>query len=405
MVDMVTFRTCACHDCSIGNRGNMVAAYCARKDGCNRCNHKIGFHAAEYCEDNRKKNCESAPGSACGECLEHCYNEEYRRDYRKTDCGVADDFFNEAACVEIAFAADCGKCPRENKNENCGSHRLEAIGNAFCEFLVSNNLTWYVEDESEDECCECADYKALGCIAVCECCDEVCAAEEAACIKHTAHAEEDECRNRKDKVEDCSPGVGLYGYNVFVYRCLIGFFRLCHRTIVEICDCYEEHHQKCEKCVIVGWDCLDEEHKAVNHGIRWKLCAYCRCPAGNRSDDADWCCCCIDEVSKLCTGNLEFIDDRTHYCAYCEAVEIVVDEDESAEAYCGKHCAFSASDFVCCPLAVCTGCARLCEKGYHNAKQDEEDEDVGIPAVTIDFFAHKRKGCRYSIEDIEICIE
>ena len=69
---------------------------------------------------------------------------------------------------------------------------------------------------------------------------------------------------------------------------------------------------------------------------------------------------------------------RAHDGTDRQAVEIVVDENEDAEADGRKLCAFAGFDSRGCPGAECSRSACPVHELNHNAQDDQEHEDADI---------------------------
>ena len=75
------------------------------------------------------------------------------------------------------------------------------------------------------------------------------------------------------------------------------------------------------------------------------------------------------------------VGHRQHNGADCEAVEIVVNENQAAKRDRCKLRARTGLDFVRSPLAERSRTARLVHQADHNAQDHKENQDAYIPAI------------------------
>ena len=107
------------------------------------------------------------------------------------------------------------------------------------------------------------------------------------------------------------------------------FVILTHRLEVEVEENDAKHEEDGEEGVEVEWYSLAEQGQSVlasRHESR-----YCRCPTGDRGDDADGGCRGVDEISQLLLGHAIANGDRAHHRTHGEAVEVIIDEYQDAQ--------------------------------------------------------------------------
>ena len=73
-----------------------------------------------------------------------------------------------------------------------------------------------------------------------------------------------------------------------------------------------------------------------------------------------------------------FVGDGTHNAADCQAVEVVVDEDQAAKADRCELRAFSGFDFLGRPVAEGSAAAGAVHELDHDAQNDQEYQNAHV---------------------------
>ena len=71
------------------------------------------------------------------------------------------------------------------------------------------------------------------------------------------------------------------------------------------------------------------------------------------------------------------VGDRPHDRAYCEAVEVVIHEDQHTQDKGSQNGAHPGFDVLLRPAAESRGAAGGVDEGHHDAQQHQEQEDAG----------------------------
>ena len=128
VVNVVTLRTCRCHNRGIGDGGAVVAADSTRET-CGDTDELEGIAGLEYAEDDGNKDSEGTPaGSGCER--NKASNEE--NDSGK-ESGEGAGICHNALYELVASEKACGILKRvsEGKNEDRGNHCVEALGKSL----------------------------------------------------------------------------------------------------------------------------------------------------------------------------------------------------------------------------------------------------------------------------------
>ena len=153
-----------------------------------------------------------------------------------------------------------------------------------------------------------------------------------------------------------------------------------HRAEVAIHQAHADHHGEGEQSVKVIGDGVDEQGVGAA-AITLYDAGHSGGPGADRGNDADGSGRGVDDVGELCAGDLVAVSHRAHYVAHGEAVEVVIHEDQAAEADRGKLCRFAGLDRPERPFAVGDRAAGLEGQRADDAEQDREDHDAHVPAV------------------------
>ena len=188
---------------------------------------------------------------------------------------------------------------------------------------------------------------------------------------------------------------GLFGVHVAQFALLGAQFGLAHGAEVEVAQADHDHHDDGEQGVEVVGDGGHEGGKVAFKGAGgFQVAAHGGGPAGDGRDDADGGGGGVDDVGQLGAGDLVTVRHRAHDRAHGEAVEIIVDEDEGAQAAGGEHGHALALDALGGPVAVGTGTAGTRDGEHQRAQQGTEDDDVEI-----DLVHHGGEGDLHGLDD------
>ena len=375
----------------------MVAHDRAAEAGRDGDAHHLADLIREDVDDDRDQDAEGAPGGTRRKRDAAADQEQDGREQRAVVAAAHDGFHEIIAAERVGHA---GERPCKGEDQDGRDHRLKAFRNAVGELLEREHLAAEEEGEAEQQRNEGAEHKADGSIGICERIHEVrFAVEEAASIDHAADAGNDEDDHGEHQVYDLALVMVLF---IVIRRLAIGTrsrgkqvaaeFRVVlmelHGAEVEVHQRKGDHHGDGQQRIEVVRNGLKEHQEAVDaravrHGGRDR-----RRPGADRRDDAHRGCRCIDNIRELRAGYLVLIGHGQHHGADREAVEIVIDEDQAAERDRRKLCARAGLDLMRRPLAEGSGAARLVHQAYHNAQDDEEDQDAYVPSVAQLFRHH-----------------
>ena len=225
------------------------------------------------------------------------------------------------------------------------------------------------------------------------------AAPVAAAVEQGRHGEEDQAADGQEHVDEAALGAGaqfgLFGVHVAQFALLGAQFGLAHGAEVEVAQADHDHHDDGEQGVEVVGDGGHEGGKIAFKGAGgFQVAAHGGGPAGDGRDDADGGGGGVDDVGQLGAGDLVAVRHRAHDRAHGEAVEIIVDEDEGAQAAGGEHGHALALDAPGGPVAVGTGTAGTRDGEHQRAQQGTEDDDVEI-----DLVHHGGEGDLHGLDD------
>ena len=379
MVNVVAVCTCGCHDGGIGDGGAVVTAYSACETSGNTNEYKL-VAFGEYCENDRNENTEGTPGCTGGECENASDKEDNRGKERGKRCREAfhGGFYEGREAEKTGYILK--RC-RKGKNEDRGNHGDKALGKSLHSVFEGNETAKNEVSDDENECDKRAPRQTNGCVCVSESGYEVCTVKEAAAVKKTCDAGDNEHNNGDEKVEN----VNLFDING-------SFFCVCsiesgvvtvfsfdseftHFAVVKAEKCDGDNENECHKRIEVEGDRADEELD-TGIGFGFNVAGNSCCPRGNGRDHTNGSRGRVNDVRKLYAGNLMSVGYGAHNSANGKAVEIVVDEDENAKKECCECCADLGFDVGFCPTAECGGCACLINEGNDNTEDNEEEEDA-----------------------------
>ena len=151
-----------------------------------------------------------------------------------------------------------------------------------------------------------------------------------------------------------------------------------HGAVVEFHEGDGDDHDDGEQGIEVIGNGLYEQGKTVDG--HHNTCHSCR-PGRNGRDHTNGGGGRVDEVGKLCAGDVLAVGHGTHDAAYGETVEVVVHEDQHAQGKGGQLGTHTGLDVALGPGAEGTGAACLVDEGDDHAEQHEEDENTGVPGI------------------------
>ena len=383
MVDVVTLAAGGCHDGGIGDGGTMVTADSAGQTGGNGNHHQLT--AGEHAAHDGQQHTKGAPGGAGGESQAGADEEhDGRQEVCQMARGVTDEFSNKHGSAQLT--GDAGQCPSEGEDQHSGDHGLKAVSKGSGELLEGDDPPGQVQHSRENQCQNAAKNQAHRCIAVRKSIDKTLAFEETAGVDHAHHAAHDQRHDGQHQIQNRALGVtffvggigvgtGVGGVQIAVLGVLL---MDTHGTIIELHQRHgDDHEQRQQRVKIIG-NGLDEQCQALtlggNAGNRGG-------PGGDGCDDADRRCGGIDDVRKLCPGDVVLVGDGAHDGANRQTVEVIVHEDQHSQHRGGDDGAHAALDMLACPAAVCGRAAGFVDEGDHHAQGHQEDHDTHIPAV------------------------
>ena len=170
-----------------------------------------------------------------------------------------------------------------------------------------------------------------------------------------------------------------------------------HRTEVCVCHCQANHCQDCQQCIEVVRDRSDEQIQTIH---AFYNAGYSSSPGRDRSDDTDRSSCCVDQVRQFCSGNFVCVCYRSHNGTYCQTVEVVIYEDQTAQQGCTQHSTSSCFECGSSPSAVCSRTACFVHQGNDDTQNNQENQDTYVPAVGQ--FCQHTAVC-VACEDCQVC--
>ena len=103
-----------------------------------------------------------------------------------------------------------------------------------------------------------------------------------------------------------------------------------HRTKIHFHEDDEEHHQQSQQGIEVERDSLNEDTDAV---LIFDESRHRSRPRRNGGNDANRCRRRVNQVCQLGTAYLVLVGDRAHDRTHGQAVEIVIDEYQTAQQH------------------------------------------------------------------------
>ena len=126
----------------------------------------------------------------------------------------------------------------------------------------------------------------------------------------------------------------------------------------------QQHHNQGQQRIEVIRDGL---YKNADTVFPFYKARHRRGPGRNRRNDADRRSGRVNEISELCARDLVFVCHGTHDTADCQAVEIVIDENQAAQQHGCQLRTGTAFDMRRRPLAERGGTAGSVHQLHHHA--------------------------------------
>ena len=265
------------------------------------------------------------------------------------------------------------QCPCKNKNQDCRNHRLKSIRETCHTFIEFQHTSYQIQHDCDHKSKETSVHQSLGSITSWKCFYKTDSVKEPTGVDHSDHTADDQWNNRDQKIHYFSFTVI---HCLFLRICIrsvrcgvnITFFRIIfmklHRTILNLHHNHCNHHHDGKDCIEVIWNCTDKYRKSIF--TFYKTGNGC-CPRWNRCNDTYRSCCRIDQIRKLCSGNILRIRYRTHHASDCQTVKIVIDKDQHTKNDCCKLCTDTALDMGTCPFTECGRSSCLIHQADHGS--------------------------------------
>ena len=89
----------------------------------------------------------------------------------------------------------------------------------------------------------------------------------------------------------------------------------------------------------------------------------------------------IDQIGKLCPGNIVLICHRPHNTSHCQTVEIVINKDQNSQKDRSKLCPDTALDMFAGPAPERRRASRFVHHTYHDPQNHQKHQYSHIIAV------------------------
>ena len=223
-------------------------------------------------KSERDQDAERSPRCSGRECEYACDQEEGCRDdaYRGSAHSL-DESADEVGKAEAVCHGLQGPCERQYEYRRY--HRFHSLRDAAHALIECDGASACVVDDYDDQRHESSHRESDRCVGIRECRNEVCSAEESACVYHSEHACDDEDDYWEYEVE-YDALVASFFCSVSVCRVVIDdreevsvldsiLLELGHLQIVELHEDDREDHDEREDRVEVVRDALDEQVDTV----------------------------------------------------------------------------------------------------------------------------------------------
>lgn len=174
--------------------------------------------------------------------------------------------------------------------------------------------------------------------------------------------------------------------------------KLSHGAKVQFGEGQHHNHYQGEQGVEIKGDGGQKQAHYIVHAGLVHLGGHRGGPAGDRGDDAHRGRCGVQDVGQLGPGDAVAVGDRAHDGAHCEAIEVVVNKNHTAQGTGDKLRRLAGLDPLPGPGPI--GCRAAClgDHHYQGAQNSQEQQDVGIGRVA-HFGAHNVEGGVQSADD------
>ena len=175
-----------------------------------------------------------------------------------------------------------------------------------------------------------------------------------------------------------------------------------HRTVIDAQENDDHHHGKSKQCVEVKGNRLHENADTV---LPFYEAGHRRGPGRNRRDNADRSSRGVNQVSQLGTADVILVGHRTHNRTDSQTVEIVVDEDQTAQQHGRQLRAGPALDMGGRPLAERGGTTGTIHQLHHHTQNNQENQNAHVPFIGQNRQQPLLEHLVQSSHQIEACIQ
>lgn len=364
----------------------MVAADGAGHAGAHCDDHQLRIRSLEAGNDDRDQDTESTPGSAGRKGQAYGDQEDDGgQEGCEARCVVGDDARNEFLGAQAGGRAVQGPC--QGQDQDGGYHLLEAVRQASHHFFKGQGVADQVINHGDDQGAERAQYQSDGSITAGKGIDEIGAAEESAGVDHADDTADDQREDRDQHIRNDPMMSMRFVFRICVraVRCGIDItllssivFMQRHRSVVDVHEDDHDHHGDGQQCIVVVRNGFDKECETV---FALHKSGDCSSPAGDGCDDADGGGGGINQVCQLCSGDFVFVCHGAHDAADRQAVEIIVDEDQDAQADGGQLRTLAGLNAAGCPVSEGSTSAGAVHELNDGSQNDQEDQNTDIPGI------------------------
>ena len=368
-------------------------------------NHQRGV-IREHCGNNGNQNTKGSPRSTGCKCQYAGYQEDDCRQEQAQSCSGT----VHQVCHKILSAhqrCDVLECSCKGENQDCRNHCIKAGRNTFHHFFERNGVTARIVNHCNYQGNQTTPRQCNGCIGFGKCSYKIHTVQKTTVINQCKYANDNQHGNRENQIDDLTLFGGGYGsrfcsVTACVEVTVVDSIELVcsHRTVIEAKNRKTDDKYKGQERIEIERNSRNKEFKSLSI---LGILRNSRCPAGNRSNHTNGSRGCINDVSKLCSGDFMRIGYGTHNRTDCETVEIVIYKNQNAKNKGGKNSTYTGFDVGLCPLTKRGRAACLINEGYKNAKLNKEDKNTCCVANRRNqrFAQCRIDGCN----GIEICVK
>ena len=409
VVEVVALSTRRRQDGGVGNRRAVVAAHGTRHAGRDGNHHEFAVDALEAGNHDGNQNAERAPRRARSEGQAHGDN--------KDDGGQEVHQAGGSMRCEAGYIGCCPQAvrhmlqrPGKHQNQYGGNHLAEALGQAVHTVAERCRAAQQIICHGERKGYGRAHHQSQRGIALGKGGDEVLATEETARVNHaddTADDEKDHGNHqvghaaRRSAARRLSTGRALFAGGEEVAAKGIPLV-LQHGTVVELHDGDEDNHRQRQQRVEVEGDGLDEEADAV---FIFDEPRHRSGPRRERCDDADGRRSGVDEIGQFGAADPMLVGDGSHDGTHGEAVEVVVDENQTAQQHRGQLCPHPAPDMAGGPETEGRRAAGAVHHLHHGAQDNQKEQDADVPLVGEHGDDAVREKAVDAVDRVEVAVE